>query len=131
MNAWTTVIGFILGGSFLTFLQFLINRHDNKQDKNDAVLSALKDVSERVERIEDSLDKRDAVLARTHILRFDDELCNGVKHSKEYFQQQLQDIDTYTHFCRQNPDFENSYAVEAIKHIKEVYRICRDEDKFI
>lgn len=131
MTTWDAVLGFLLGGGFLTFIQFLINRHDNKKDKDSAVLSAIKNLSDRVERIETSLDKRDAVLARTHILRFDDELCNGVKHSKEYFQQQLQDIDTYEHFCRQNPDFENSYAVEAIKHIREVYRICRDEDKFI
>jgi len=127
----TTLVSLLLGGGILTFVQFLISRHDNKHDKTKGIMDSIDALSKKVDRVESSLDKRDAVLARTHILRFDDELSNGVKHSKEYFQQQLQDIDTYEHFCRNNPDFENSYAVEAINHIREIYRECRDENKFI
>lgn len=121
MNAWTTVIGFILGGSFLTFLQFLINRHDNKQDKSDAVLSAIKDLDGRVERIEKSLDERDAVLARTHILRFSDDIYNGINHSKEYYDQTLDDLKTYTKYCESNPGFANGRTEKAGEYIQKEY----------
>ena len=70
----------------MTFIQFMINRHDNKHDQNNAILERLNALDSKVEKIENSLDERDAVLARTHILRFQDELYNNVKHSKEYFE---------------------------------------------
>ena len=116
-----TIIGFLVGGSFLTFVQYMINRHDRKKDKNNAVLSAISTLSERVEKIENSLDERDAVLARTHILRFSDELYNGVKHSQEYFQQQLDDIETYNQFCAGHPKFANGRTKAAAKYIEDEY----------
>ena len=116
-----TIIGFLVGGSFLTFVQYMINRHDRKKDKNNAVLSAISTLSERVEKIENSLDERDAVLARTHILRFSDELYNGVKHSQEYFQQQLDDIETYNQFCERTPRFANGRTKAAAKYIQDEY----------
>ena len=82
MTQITTIISVLIGGGILGFIQFLISRHDNKEDKEDSILSAIKDLSGRVERIENSLDERDAVLARTHILRFKDELYNGIHHPK-------------------------------------------------
>lgn len=105
----------------MTFVQFLINRHDNKQDKEDSILKAIGELSDRVERIESSLDERDAVLARTHILRFQDELYNDVKHSKEYFEQTLDDIQTYNQFCDDNPKFANGRTKAAAKYIQDEY----------
>ena len=118
---WITVLGFVLGGGFLTFVQFMISRHDNKMDKEDSILDAIKTLSDRVERIENSLDERDAVLARTHILRFQDELYNDVKHSKEYFEQTLDDIQTYNQFCTDNPKFANGRTKAAAKYIQDEY----------
>ena len=121
MNTWNAILGFVLGGSFLTFLQFLINRHDNKQDKSDAVLSAIKELDGRVERIEKSLDERDAVLARTHILRFSDDIYNGINHSKEYYDQTLDDLKTYTKYCESNPGFANGRTEKAGEYIQKEY----------
>lgn len=131
MNILLNAGSILLGGGILAFLQFLINRHDSKHDKSKEILEAIEKLSEETKIIREEAKQQSAVLARTHILRFDDELCNGIKHSKEYFQQQLQDIDTYESFCGDHPDFKNSYALEAISHIREIYRKCRDEDKFI
>ena len=121
MTAWITVLGFVLGGGFLTFVQFMISRHDNKMDKEDSILDAIKALSDRVERIENSLDERDAVLARTHILRFNDELYNGIKHSQDYFLQTLDDIETYNQFCADNPKFANGRTKAAAKYIQDEY----------
>jgi len=129
MTEITTVISVLIGGGILGFVQFLISRHDNKEDKEDSILSAIKDLSERVERIEASLDERDAILARTHILRFKDELYNGIYHSEEYFAQTLDDIETYNQFCKDNPKFANGRTKAAAKYIQDEYDRLYKEHK--
>ena len=115
----TTLVSLLAGGGILTFVQFLISRYDKKHDKNEEVLSELKTLSGRVENIEKSLDERDAVLARTHILRFKDELYTGIHHSKEYFEQTLDDIETYNQFCSEHPKFANGRTKAAAVYIQE------------
>lgn len=131
MTTWDTVLGFLLGGGFLTFIQFLINRHDKKKDKNDAVLSAISTLSDRVSRIEDTLDQREAVLARTHILRFKDEIYNNgpSAHSLEYYEQTLDDIETYNQFCIEHPKFANGRTKAAAEYIKSEYDRLTEEHK--
>ena len=97
------------------FIKFLISRKDGKE-------SELGGIKKAIETLSDKVDRNQAILARTHILRFDDELINGVEHSKEYFSQQLQDIDTYEAYCAIHPDFKNNYAVIASEHIKKTYK---------
>lgn len=96
------------------FAKFLINRKD---DTKAQIIEVKKSINKLGERINEN----QAVLARTHILRFDDELLNDIKHSKEYFSQTLQDIDVYEAFCMNHPNFKNSYATAAINHIRSTY----------
>lgn len=96
------------------FAKFLISRKD---DTKAQIIEVKKSINKLGERINEN----QAVLARTHILRFDDELLNDVKHSKEYFSQTLQDIDVYEAFCIDHPNFKNSYATAAINHIRSTY----------
>ena len=105
------IAGLVLGsGALFSFLQFIIQRYDNK-----------KGMQKQIDKIYDRMDERDAIQARTHILRFNDELENGMKHSKDYFRQQIQDIDTYEEYCRTHPDFANGLTVMASKYIKSEY----------
>lgn len=104
------------------FIKFLISRKDAKQASNN-------DLRKAIEVLSDKVDRNQAILARTHILRFDDELLNDIKHSKEYFSQQLQDIDTYESYCQLHPDFKNSYATAAIDHIRHTYSQLLEEHK--
>ena len=92
MEIWQMILTFVGGGSFLAFLEFLIKRHDDKKGKNKEILDAIGRLSAEVNQVKADADKRDAVLARTHILRFSDELYNDMHHSKEYFEQTLDDI---------------------------------------
>lgn len=109
------IIAVFASGGFWAFIQFLISRRDTTQKQ-------LHELDSKLEELSDKLDHNSAVLARTHILRFDDELLNGVEHSKEYFKQQLDDIDTYDRYCDKHPKFQNSYAVMASEHIKQTYQ---------
>lgn len=125
------VVAAVLGSNGLWMLiQARLARKDAKEDKTDKVIEAIKDLRKQVEGIGDRVDRNAAVLARTHILRFNDELINGVQHSQEYFRQQLQDIDTYESYCRSHPDFQNSYAVMAVDNIRDTYRHLMEKGEF-
>ena len=109
------ILAVFASGGFWAFIQFIISRKDKTQQR-------LTEISDQMEKLCDKIDHNAAVLARTHILRFDDELLNGIEHSREYFRQQLDDIDTYDDFCERHPDFKNSYTVMASEHIKSTYK---------
>ncbi len=96
------------------FVKFLINRKDDTK-------AQLVEVKKSINKLDERINENQAILARTHILRFDDELLNDVKHSKEYFSQTLQDIDVYEVFCMDHPNFKNSFATAAINHIRSTY----------
>ena len=111
IDAFAKLALLVLGsGGLWTVIQFFVQRYDNK-----------KGIQKQIDKIYDRMDERDAVLARTHILRFNDELENGMKHSKDYFRQQIQDIDTYEEYCRTHPNFANGLTVMASKYIKSEY----------
>ena len=96
------------------FVKFLINRKDDTKAQIVEVKTSINKLGERI-------DENQAILARSHILRFDDELLNDINHSKEYFSQTLQDIDVYEAFCMNHPNFKNSFATAAINHIRKTY----------
>lgn len=126
------VLTVITSGALFTFIQFLIQRHDTKKNieaKIDANQQALSDkidetqkiTTEQINNVSEQLEEHKAVLARTHILRFADELRTGT-HSREYFEQQLQDIDTYDRYCETHPHFANGLTRMASQFIKDEYR---------
>jgi hypothetical protein len=105
-------------------IQFLINRKDSIGEKIDKLTEMVKEVSDRV-------DSSSATNARTRVLRFDDELINGVHHSREYFKQTLEEIDTYETYCQKHPEFKNNACVLAIEHIRRVYSHLQDNNGFV
>lgn len=126
----TIITTILLSNGFWMLIQSRLARKDQKEDKTDKIIDAIKTLQTRVERIADQVDQNAAVLSRTHILRFNDELINGIQHSQEYFRQQLQDIDTYESYCRKHPDFQNSYALMAIENIRSTYRKLMEKGEF-
>lgn len=102
------VITAILGSGII---QYLFSRRDKS-----------KEIEKKLDVLTDKVDTNQAILARTHILRFSDEIKNGVIHSNEYWRQQLDDCDTYDRFCEAHPNFKNSYTLVANNHIKETYQ---------
>lgn len=76
-------------------------------------------------------DFRAAKNTRIRILRFNDEICAGVKHSENHFEDILDDIDFYEEFCENHPDFHNNRGVLAMAHIKAVYSECKEKNSFL
>ena len=124
------IIAVIGSNGLWALLQSRLTRKDTMKDKDDTIKKLLDKLDAKIDRLNEKVDQNSATLARTHILRFDDELINSVHHSKEYFEQTLMDIDTYERFCATHPLFKNSYAESAIRHIKKTFDRLKEENAF-
>lgn len=113
LNPWSALGGWIRN--------ILLGRVYGKLDK----------IALKIDKIENTIEEREAVLARSHILRFNDEIYNDIKHSKEYFDQTLEDIDRYNAYCDAHPEFKNSRTVIASQHIRDIYEKLFNEHKFL
>jgi hypothetical protein len=89
----------------------------------------LSSIEKKIDRVENTIEEREAVLARTHILRFNDELHNGLHHSSEYFLQTIDDIAKYDQYCAAHPNFANGRTVIACEQIRETYKRLYEEHK--
>lgn len=105
------IIAVFCSSAFCTFIQFLINRWDQKRG-----------LEKKFDDFANDFGEYKATLARTHILRFSDELHNNLYHSKDYFTQTIADIDTYEKYCDKHPEFSNGLTVMASEYIKEEYK---------
>ena len=86
---------------------------------------------ESLNRLAKMIAENEATTCRYRILRFNDEILHDQKHSKEHFDQILEDITRYEKFCAEHPEYENNKAILAIENIKRVYKRCSDEGTFL
>ena len=131
MDFSNTLIGVLIGGGLIGFIEFLIRRNDEKKNKSNEILAALKSISDKIVGIESRLDKDNADEARRNILSFDDELRRSMDHSEESFNQVLSDIKFYRNYCRTHADYENDRATSATAHILETYQKVKNSNGFI
>ena len=68
---------------------------------------------------------------RTRILRFNDEICRGVKFSENHFEDILEDIDAYEKFCEEHKDYHNGKGKLAMDNIKESYKAHKLKNDFL
>lgn len=102
------------------------------------VRSQVEDLDLKVDKLDLKMDNHekkdleDKILAkRKDILEFADEIYNQKFHSKEHFEEILDLIDDYENYCATHESFENNKAVIAIQRIKEVYKDCLENHKFV
>lgn len=89
----------------------------------------VEELDNKIDGLEDKVDKNQAITNRVRILRFGDELSRGADHSKESFDQVLDDITQYERYCVDHPKFENNKTVLTTKVIKETYHRLYVEHK--
>lgn len=92
-----------------------------KVDKLTAELDDLKEQQE-LERVR---------YARQRILRFCDEILFKQRHSKEHFDEILEDINLYEKYCKEHKDYKNNKAELAIATIRDVYKQCVKTHDFL
>jgi hypothetical protein len=132
MEIISSVIGVLLGGGILAFIQFLITRHDTRHDRLKTVTESIETLKtgmnerfdtldSKIDAVEAKTDKYYAVSSRVRILRFEDELQEKRKHSKDSWDQAMSDIDYYENYCQAHPKFKNNQTVATVEHIKNGY----------
>ena len=84
-----------------------------------------------IDKMRESESIKDAQAARRRILRFNDELLRSIDHSKEYFDDILEDIKIYNRYCDEHKDFANGKTVMAKKNIEHCYEQCMEKHSFL
>lgn len=134
-----TIVVALIGGGIVSFVQFLIQRHDSKKDKNKEILSAIEDLSaqmramdRKIDSVDQKVDERSAVEARVRILRFADELQEGRRHSKDSYDQCVgADITYYEDYCDEHPGFKNNQTQLTVEYIKKNYAERLEKHDFL
>lgn len=98
---------------------------------NGEVLQKVEKLETEVTDMRASMDEQSARDARSAILRFGDELLHNLKHSKESFDDILDQITRYEEYCRTHPDFKNKRTEKTSEHIQKTYDKCMEERSFL
>ena len=98
---------------------------------NGELMEKMDKIEKRVEKIEHDAGEGRAKDARARVLRFGDELVHDISHSKEHFDDILDDITNYEKYCDEHPEFENDKMLITTQHIKETYSKCMKEHSFL
>lgn len=120
LNIWNS-LGRVIGRSV----------NDEVMERVQELKSTVNELQTEVQRIQKEEELERARQARQRILRFNDEILFNKRHSKEHFDEILDDIDTYEEYCREHEDYENNKAVLAIATIREVYKDCLKTHDFL
>lgn len=91
----------------------------------------LNSVTNALKKLEREIKEGQVTTSRYRIIRFDDEIRHEEKHTKEHFDQILEDIGAYENYCSTHPDYKNNKAVLAIENIKATYKKCAQEHTFL
>ena len=88
-------------------------------------------LEDKVDRNQQIADERAAKDIRIRILRFGDEILHEREHSKEHFDQILQDITEYDAYCKDHPDFKNNMTQLTTRNIMETYSKIWEKHEFL
>lgn len=112
------------------FIQFLLQRKDNREDCAKKILDMIQKLDEKIDKLDDELSERGAIACRVRILKFMDEILEGWNHSKDSYNQVMQDITNYERFCAEHPMFKNNQTVATIEYIKNDYQDHLEKNDF-
>ena len=129
----------IAAPGFWDILKNLIDKMFNRRrvtieeigDKIDSQGKQIQSLEESFEKKSKEDQEKEAKASRRRILRADDEIRMGMKHSKDFFEDVLRDIDSYEEYCDEHPHFKNRCAESAIKNVAETYETCKAQNSFL
>ena len=115
----TLAIALVGSQGFWTFLSSYLT---NRKNKNKELQDDIKTIKNEVSDLSKSLNEHKANISRTNIIKFNDEVLNKVKHSKESFDLILLDIDNYEKYCDGHPEYLNNKTQLSVENIKHIYQ---------
>ena len=126
------LIGMLITG-FVSIAVALISSNGfwSRMEKKNGIKDSIAEISKQQQGLSKKIDENEAKGARRRILRFADELLQKKKHTKDYFDDVLADIDMYDRYCKANPDFPNNRTMMAETNIKMAYKERLEEHDFL
>ena len=124
------VLAVIGSNALWGFIQFLIQRKDNKEDYSKKILDMIQKLDEKIDKLDGALNERGAIACRVRILKFMDEILEGWNHSFDSYTQVMQDITNYLNYCVENPLFKNHQTEATIEYIKNDYQEHLEKNDF-
>ena len=112
------------------FIQFLIQRKDNKSDCSKKIIEMIEKLDGKIDKLGGELSERSAISCRVRIIKFMDEILEGWSHSHDSYVQVMQDITNYLRYCAEHPDFKNHQTEATIAHIKADYQERLEKNDF-
>lgn len=122
--------GAIVSGVVVLLQQIFSHRASKRKDR-EAIIEKLVEIEKKLDdHIEyDEQCKADA--SRLRILRFADEVKNGVRHTEEHWNELLSCIDNYERYSSTHPNYPNNKAIKSIEFLKDVYATILEQNDFI
>ena len=124
----TVIVALISGG--VTLIGTMITVFTN-------ALKTRKENNNRLDKIEAKIDshieadeKESAVMCRSRILRFANDVRRGLDFSKDYWDTIMIDITEYGKYTSAHPDFKNAVCLHAIKMLETEYDRLLTENSF-
>lgn len=112
------------------FIQFLLQRKDNKEDCSKKIIEMITKLDEKIDKLDGELNERAAIAYRVRILKFMDEILEGWEHSYDSYVQVMQDITNYLKYCMEHPEFKNHQTEASIEYIKNDYQEHLEKNNF-
>ena len=131
LKPWTRLVQWI-GKTANAPIIARVSEVDAKVDGLKKVLEDSRQESEQRDRqLKDDMELGKVLQARRRILRFSDEIINRIPHSREMFNDILEDCDTYESYYSKHPDLKNGRAKLAVENVKLCFRERVDKNDFL
>ena len=87
----------------------------------------IKAISDKVDALEKKVDENQATTIRVRILRFESDIQEGRRFSKDSWDQVMDDIRRYELYTETHPQFKNNITVASVQHLTKKYSELLEE----
>lgn len=98
---------------------------------NGDMIDEFKAVREDLDAMKADMEETNAKNLRTKIIRFASEIRVHQLHTKDYFDEIMEDITAYEQYCDTHKDFKNNITITSSELIVETYKKCLEENSFL
>ena len=98
---------------------------------NSEMIDEIKDMRSELDDMKQEMEEQNAKYLRTKIIRFASEIRVHQLHTKDYFDEIMDDITSYDQYCEEHKDFKNNITVASSGLIVDTYKKCLEENSFL
>lgn len=98
---------------------------------NGDMMDEFKAMREDLDAMKAEMEETNAKNLRTKIIRFASEIRVHQLHTKDYFDEVMDDITAYERYCDTHKNFKNNITVMSSELITKTYKKCLEENSFL